>query len=55
MLKTNNGTYNTVHVPRSGGGFDSREELSPTSVALMNDVAADQVERFVEAHPTWVS
>jgi polyisoprenyl-teichoic acid--peptidoglycan teichoic acid transferase len=55
MLKTNNGTYNTLHVPRAGGGFDSREVLSQTSLDMMNAVAADNLDSFVEAHPSWVS
>jgi LCP family protein required for cell wall assembly len=55
MLKTNSGTYNTLHVPRPGGGYDAREVLSTTSVELMDDVASDQVESFIERHPNWVS
>jgi LCP family protein required for cell wall assembly len=55
MLKVNNGTYNTLRVPRPGGGFDSREVLSATSQTLMYDVAHDTVDAFVAAHPSWVN
>jgi LCP family protein required for cell wall assembly len=55
MIKVNNGTYNTLRVPRGGGGFDAREVLSSTSLTLMSDVAHDNVDAFVAAHPSWVS
>ncbi len=55
LLKVNNGTYNTLHVPRPGGGFDSREVLSAKSLTLLSDVASDQVDRFIVANPSWAS
>jgi polyisoprenyl-teichoic acid--peptidoglycan teichoic acid transferase len=55
LLKVNNGTYNTLDVPRAGGGFDAREVLSPTSLTLMSDVASDRIESFIAANPSWAN
>ena len=49
-IKTNNGTYNTVHI-----NGESREELSPDSLQLLADVRDDTVDHFISAHPTWVN
>jgi polyisoprenyl-teichoic acid--peptidoglycan teichoic acid transferase len=50
MIKTNGGTYNSVTV-----NGQSREELSPTSKALLAAVRADNVDSFIAANPSWVS
>jgi anionic cell wall polymer biosynthesis LytR-Cps2A-Psr (LCP) family protein len=49
-IKTNNGTYNTVHV-----NGESREELSPDSLELLQDVNTDTIDQFIAQHPTWVN
>jgi LCP family protein required for cell wall assembly len=50
LVKTNAGTYNTVHI-----GGESREELSAKSLELLSDVNTDTVDQFVAANPNWVS
>ena len=50
MLKTNAGTYNSVNI----GGL-SYEEFSPESRQLLEAMVADDVQSFVDTHPTWVS
>jgi LCP family protein required for cell wall assembly len=49
-IKTNDGTYNTVKV----NGSDE-EQLSPTSLQLLQDVKTDSLDQFLAAHPTWLS
>jgi LCP family protein required for cell wall assembly len=50
LVKTNAGTYNTVHV-----NGESREELSAKSLQLLADVNTDTVDQFIAVNPSWVS
>jgi len=50
MVKTNEGTYNSLH--EDGVSY---ETLSPDSEQLLASMASDTVDQFVASHPTWVS
>jgi LCP family protein required for cell wall assembly len=50
MIKTNDGTYNSVTV-----NGQSREELSATSLEMLKSVRSDTVDDFIATHPSWVS
>jgi len=50
LVKTNAGKFDTITV-----GGQEREELSPKSVELLEDVTTDSVDRFVADNPSWVS
>ncbi len=50
LVKTNAGTYDTVHV-----NGQSREQLSPLSRQLLADVNTDSIDAFIAANPSWVS
>ncbi len=50
MVKTNDGTYNSVTV-----GGQSREKLSATSMQMLRAVRDDSLDAFIASHPTWVS
>jgi anionic cell wall polymer biosynthesis LytR-Cps2A-Psr (LCP) family protein len=50
MIRTNAGAFNSSTI----NGI-SYETLSPDSMQMLTDVAADNVESFVRTHPTWLS
>jgi hypothetical protein len=49
-LKINNGTYNTVMVGKS-----STQQMSRTSLELLQDVKDDTVDQFIAKYPGWVT
>jgi LCP family protein required for cell wall assembly len=50
MVKTNGGKYQSFRVDG-----ESREQLTPDSLALFQAVKQDKVGDFIAAHPDWVS
>ena len=50
-IKTNNGQFNTTYV----AGLGACENLTDTSLQLLQAVHDDTVAGFVSAHPDWVS
>ncbi|GAA1826147.1 hypothetical protein GCM10009835_53530 [Planosporangium flavigriseum] len=50
MIKTNGGAFNPVTI--DGVAY---ETLTPDSLQLLKDMAADTMEEFVSTHPTWIS
>jgi LCP family protein required for cell wall assembly len=53
MLKTNDGTYNTVKVKQGGLTLDE-EVMSATSLQMLAAIRTDTVPNFIQAHPDWV-
>ena len=53
MIKTNDGTYNTIYV-HQGGIIVDEEVLSDTSKQLLEAIRTDNVPNFLEANPTWL-
>ena len=53
MIKTNNGTYNTVKV-RVGGVLLDEEVLSATSLQLLTSIREDDVPDFLSQHSDWI-
>lgn len=49
-LKINDGTYNTVMVGKS-----STQQMSATSLELLQDVKSDTVDAFIAKYPKWVT
>jgi LCP family protein required for cell wall assembly len=50
MIKTNGGAFNPVTI--DGVAY---ETLSPDSLQLLKDMAADNVQAFVSSHQSWIS
>jgi LCP family protein required for cell wall assembly len=50
MIKTNGGAFNPITVDGV-----SYETLSPDSLQLLKDMAADNMQTFVSSHPSWIS
>jgi polyisoprenyl-teichoic acid--peptidoglycan teichoic acid transferase len=50
-IKTNNGQYDSTPVP----GIGDCENLTDTSLQLLQSVKDDRVDTFVAAHPDWVA
>lgn len=50
-IKTNDGNYDSITVPNVG----SCEQLTPTSLQLLQSVKTDTVQNFITAHPDWVA
>ena len=49
-IKTNAGTFNSRMI-----GGQSYEILSPASLRLLHDIRDDQLDAFIQAHPSWVA
>jgi len=50
-VKTNGGQFNSRNVP----GLGSVEEMTPTSLELMDFIRRDAVDTFIQSHTDWVS
>jgi polyisoprenyl-teichoic acid--peptidoglycan teichoic acid transferase len=50
-IKTNGGQFNSRSVP----GLGDVEEMSQTSLQLMEHVRTDTIDEFIQAHTDWVS
>ncbi|GIH20215.1 hypothetical protein Raf01_83870 [Rugosimonospora africana] len=50
-IKTNDGQYDSITVP----GIGSCEQLSDTSLQLLQSVKGDTVGQFLTAYPDWIS